>query len=55
MNRLIKKRYYVLYTTKDNNISTENTIKMLIRKVFRIYKLLISIVFDRDSQFVAII
>ena len=46
MNRLIKKRYYVLYTTKNNNIFIKSIIEMLIKKVFRIYKLLTSIIFD---------
>ena len=49
MNRLIKKRYYVLYTTKNNNTFIKNIVKMLIKKVFRIYKLLTLIMFDRGS------
>ena len=52
MNRLIKKRHYVLYTTKNNNIFIKNTIKMLIKKIFRIYELSTLIIFDRGSQFV---
>ena len=55
MNRLIKKRYYILYTTKNNNTFIENIIEMFIKKVFRIYELLALIIFDRDSQFVIII
>ena len=55
INRLIKKRYYILYIINDNNIFIENTIEMLIKKIFRIYKLFILIMFDRDSQFVTII
>ena len=55
MNCLIKKRYYVLYTTENNDISAENIIKMLIKKVFYIYELSTLIMFDRDSQFVVII
>ena len=55
MNYLIKKRYYILYTTKNNDTFIENIIKMFIKEVFRIYELLILIMFDRNSQFVIII
>ena len=55
VNRLIKKRYYVSCTTKNNNTFIENIIEMFIREVFHIYELLILIMFDRDSQFVIII
>ena len=55
INRLIKKRYYVLYITKDNNIFIKNIIKMLIKKKIYIYELLILIMFNRGSQFVIII
>ena len=55
MNRLIKKRYYILYTTKNNNTFIKNIIKMLIKKIFRIYELLTLIIFNRNSQFVIII
>ena len=55
MNRLIKKRYYVLYTIKNNNTFTKSIIKMFIKKVFRIYELLTLIEFNRGSQFVIII
>ena len=55
MNRLIKKRYYVSCTTKNDNTFIKNIIEMLIKKVFRIYKLSTLIMFDRDSQFIIII
>ena len=55
MNRLIKKRYYVLYITKNNNTFIKSIIKMFIKKVFYIYELLTLIMFDRGSQFVIII
>ena len=55
MNRLIKKRYYISYIAKNNNTSVKSTVEMLIKKVFRIYGLPASIMFDRDSQFVTII
>ena len=55
MNYLIKKRYYILCITKNDNISIKNIVEMLIKKVFHIYELLTSIMFDRNSQFIVII
>ena len=55
MNRLIKKRYYVLYTMENNNTFIKNIIEMLIKKIFYIYELSTSIMFDRDSQFIVTI
>ena len=55
MNRLIKKRHYVLYTTKNNNTFIKSIIKMLIKKIFYIHELSTLIMFNRDSQFVIII
>ena len=47
MNRLIKKRYYILYIIKDNNTFVKSIVKMLIKEIFYIYELLTLIVFDR--------
>ena len=55
IDRLIKERYYILYTTKDNNTFIKNTIEMFIKKVFRLYELSASIMFNRDSQFIVTI
>ena len=55
MNRLIKKRYYILYTTKNNNTFIKSIIKMFIKKIFYIYELSTSIMFDRGLQFIIII
>ena len=55
IDRLIKKRYYVLYTIKNDDTFIENTIEMLIKKVFRLYELLTLIILDRNSQFIIII
>ena len=52
INRLIKKRYYVLCIAEKNDTFVKSTVKMLIKEIFRLYELLISIVFDRGSQFV---
>ena len=48
MNRLIKKRYYVLYTMKNDDIFIKSIVKMFIKKVFRIHELLTLIMFNRD-------
>ena len=48
INRLIKERYYVLYTMINNNTFIKNTIEMLIKKAFHLYELLTLILFDRD-------
>ena len=55
MNRLIKKRYYVLCIAKNDDIFIKSIVEMLIREVFRIYELLALIMFDRGSQFIIII
>ena len=55
MNHFIKKRYYVLCTTKNNNTFIKNIIEMFIKEIFRIYELSASIIFDRDPQFIIII
>ena len=46
IDRLIKKRHYVLYTTENNNTFIKNIIEMFIKKIFRLHELLTSIMFD---------
>ena len=55
IDRLIKKRYYVLYIIKNNNTFIKSIIEMLIKKIFRLHELSTSIMFDRGLQFVIII
>ena len=55
IDKLIKKRYYVLCTIKNNDIFIKNTIEMLIKKIFRLHELSTSIMFDRDLQFIVTI
>ena len=52
---LSKERHYILCLTSDEEISVEVTVNLLVRKMFRIYKLLSFIVLDRESQFVIIV
>ena len=49
IDRLIKKRYYILYIAIKEGISIKNIINILIKKVFRLYSLLVSIILNRGS------
>ena len=48
VNRLTKKRYYVLYIAIEKKILLKLTTNILIKKIFRIYKLLVFIISNRD-------
>ena len=48
-NRLIKKRYYILYITINEDTLVEIIANILIEEIFRLYNLLILIVLDRES------
>ncbi len=52
--RLIKKHHYVLCHWKDNDISVEETIWIMLWNVYRLHDLFSSIVSNRDSQFISI-
>ena len=47
VDRLIKERYYILYTITNKGTSVEYIVEMLINEVFRLYKLSILIVSNR--------
>ena len=49
VNRLIKKRYYILCTVTNEDISVEYTAEMLVNHIFRLHGLSLSIVSNRDS------
>ena len=49
IDRLIKERYYIPYIAKENDTTAEVIADILIREVFRLYGLLISIVSNRGS------
>ena len=48
VNRLTKERYYILYTIINKGTSAEYTAEILINEVFRLYKLSILIVSNRE-------
>ena len=47
VDRLIKERYYILYTITNKGTLVEYTAEILINEVFRLYKLSILIVSNR--------
>ena len=55
INRLSKKRHYILCWSDDEEIFAEHTVKLLLILVFRTHELSRSIVFNRDSQFISIV
>ena len=55
IDKLIRERHYKFYRIIDNDISTETTTEILIRKVFRYHDLSTSIISNRESQFVVTI
>ena len=48
IDRLTKERYYILYTTINKGTSAEYIAEMLINEVFRLYRLSILIVSNRE-------
>ena len=50
---LIKERHYVLCHWKDDDISVEETIWIMLWNVYRLHDLLSSIVSNRDFQFIS--
>ncbi len=55
INRLSKKRHYILCWSDDEETFAEQTVKLLLTWVFRTHELSRSIVFDHDSQFISIV
>ncbi len=49
-----KERHYVFYHWKDDDISIEETVWIMLWNVYRLHDLLSSIVLNRDSQFILI-
>ena len=52
VDRLIKKRHYILYTVTDEGTSAVYTAKMLVNHIFRLHGLSSLIVSNRGSQFI---
>ena len=55
IDKLSKKRHYAFCTAKNEGTFVEATVKILVQYVFRTHDFFTSIIFDRDSQFVAFV
>jgi hypothetical protein len=55
INRLSKMHHYISCTTNENETTTEKTAKLLIQHVWKLHELLITMIFDRDSQFIFLV
>ena len=52
VDRLTKERHYIPYTSDEYGTSIENIVDILIKEVFRLYDLPVSIISDRGLQFI---
>ncbi len=55
IDRLSKMHHYISCITDENETTTKEIIKLLIQHVWKLHELLITILFDRDSQFISLI
>jgi hypothetical protein len=55
INRLSKMHHYISCTTNENETTTEKTTKLFIQHVWKLHELLITMIFDRDSQFIFLV
>ncbi len=53
INRLTKMHHYVFCIAKEDETTTEETIRLLINHVWKLHELSSIIIFDRESQFVS--
>jgi hypothetical protein len=55
VNKLSKMHHYISCTTDENETTIEETIKLLIQHVWKLHELFITMISDRDSQFISLI
>jgi hypothetical protein len=55
INRLNKMHHYISCIIDENETRTKKTIKLFIQHVWKLHELLITMIFDRDSQFIFLI
>ncbi len=55
IDRLSKMHHYISCTTDENETTAKKTDKLLIRHVWKLHELLITMISDRDSQFISLI
>ena len=53
VDRLIKERHYIPYTTNENGTTIEATAQLLLQNVWKLYGLLLSLTSDRGPQFIS--
>ncbi len=55
VDRLTKMRHYISCTTKNEDTTVEETVRLLINHVWKLHKLPDTIISDRESQFVSLL
>jgi hypothetical protein len=55
IDRLSKMHHYIVCIIDENETTTEKTIKKLIQHVWKLHELFITMIFDRDLQFIFLI
>jgi hypothetical protein len=55
IDRLSKMHHYISCTIDENGITIEKTIKLLIQHVWKLHELLITMISDRESQFISLV
>jgi hypothetical protein len=55
INRLMKMHHYVSCTIEEKDTSAEETVRLLIKNVWKLHELSSTIVSNRDSQFVSLV
>jgi hypothetical protein len=55
IDRLSKMHHYISCTIDENEITIEKTIKLLIQHVWKLHELLITMISDRESQFISLV
>ncbi len=55
IDRLSKMHHYISCTIDENEITIEKTIKLFIQHVWKLHELLITMISDRESQFISLV
>jgi hypothetical protein len=55
IDRLSKMHHYISCITDENEITTKETTKLFIQHVWKLHELLITMISNRDSQFISLI
>jgi hypothetical protein len=55
IDRLSKMHYYIFCTIDENETTIEKTIKLFIQHVWKLHELFITMISDRESQFISLV